>query len=136
MYGTVEDWRTYATARGDESPSNVTTTVAQAALVRASDYIETVYVQHFTGSYDGSLVAVEYATYEAAKLELATPGFFNKTFTPDQQKVLTEAKGIKWTPVGDASGADAARPISTSVEARIGHMVGRDKGFGIRSIGG
>lgn len=136
MYGTIADWRTYATARGNSAPENADDTIATAALTRASDYILYNYVQHFLSGYDDTLQVVEYAAYEAANLELATAGFFSTTFTPDQQKVLTEVKGIKWTPVGSADGADGARPVSTVVDAMLEPFTAdKHAGLGFASIG-
>ncbi len=84
-------------------------------LVRAEDYIEYYYLNRLVISAPDELV--ENAIYEAAILEIATPGFFTKTFTASEQTALTEVKGIKWTLVGDASGAEAATPVSTKIEA-------------------
>ncbi len=136
MYGTITDWRAYALARGNSAPTDATDEDATAALTRASDYILYNYVQHFLSGYDDTLQKVEYATYEAASLELATPGFFSTTFAPDQQKVLTEVRGIKWTPVGSADGADGARPISTLVDSMLEpYTADKDAGLGFASIG-
>lgn len=77
------------------------------------------YINRFASGYDADSDNVDEATYEVANLELATPGFFSKTETLDQQMVLTEVKGIKWTVRGDASGAEAATPISTMIEAML-----------------
>lgn len=112
MTATVAGWITYAAARG--------TTVADdadsaAALVRAADYIEYHYLNR-VGSTPPDTIS-DNATYEAATLELATPGFWTKTFTPDQQKVLTKVGDIQWSVRGSASGTDAATPVSTKIEA-------------------
>lgn len=114
MTATVADWITYAAARGDTVADDAD---SAAALVRAQDYIAYTYANRFYSQPTDELI--EEATYEAAKQELATPGFWSKTFTPDQQKVLTEVKGIKWTIRGDASGVDAATPVSTKIEAML-----------------
>lgn len=135
MYGTISDWRAYATARGFSAPGDASDTLATAALIRASDYIKYTYVQHFTSGYDDTLEVVEFAAYEAALLELETPGFFTASFTPAEQKVLTEVKGIKWTVVGGAEGAEGATPVSTKVDAMLAHMVGKNRGIGIMSVG-
>lgn len=136
MYGSLAEWRTYATARGNNAPTAAEDADATAALTRASDYILYNYVQHFLRGYDATLPEVEYATYEAANLELATPGFFSSTFTPSQQKVLTEVKGIKWTPVGAASGVDAARPMSTIVDSMLEpYTADKHAGLGFMAVG-
>lgn len=127
MAATVAGWITYAADRG--------TTVADdadsaAALVRAQDHILYNYITRFMTGYDADSDYVDEATYEAAALELATPGFFSKTYTPDQRKVLTEVKGIKWQPVEGTvgGGADSATPVSTRIEAMLRPYIDRTPG--------
>lgn len=138
MYGSLAGWRAYATARGDNAPTAAADPVAQAALVRASDHIQYRYVANLQPGYDDTLSVVEPATYEAAKIELAKPGFFSKTYTPSQQKVLTEVKGIKWTVVGEGSKTYGAQPTSTLIEAMFAPFIfDRDApGFMLMSVGG
>ena len=80
-------------------------------------------MRHFLSGYDATSDYVEEATYEAASLELATPGFFTATYTAQERKVLTEVKGIKWTVVqGEADRAEAwanATPVSTRIESML-----------------
>lgn len=144
MYGTIDDWRSYATARGDNAPTAASDDDATAALTRASDMIRLRYVPNLLTGYgvdftpDGSdLPLTEEAAYIAASLELATPGFFSKTFTASEQKVLTEVKGIKWTVVGKADGIYAAMPVSTLIEALFEpYVIDRNAdGFMFKSIG-
>lgn len=116
MTATVAAWITYAAARGDTVADDA---ASAAALVRAQDYIAYHYVNRFGSTVVVDDAVLDAATYEAAKLEMATPGFWSKTFTPDQQKVLTEVKGIKWAVRGDASGTDAATPVSTKIEGML-----------------
>lgn len=123
MTATVEGWIAYAALRGDTVADDAD---SAAALVRGGDYIDRYYLNRVTSSVPD--LVVDEATYEAAKLELATLGFFSKTFTASQQKVLTEVKGIRWTPVGSASGAEAATPVSTTIEAMFyPYMIERGK---------
>lgn len=130
MYGTLDGWRSYALERGDSAPTDAPDAEATAALVRGSDYVRLRYVANFlvepgytpTGH---ALSLVEEGAYISAKYELSTPGFFQKTFTPAEQKVLTGAGGIEWTPVGpNAPGGGTKRgvtysayPVVTSLEA-------------------
>jgi hypothetical protein len=116
MTATVAGWITYAAARGD---TVVDDAASAAALVRAQDYIAYHYVNRFGSALTVDDAIVDAATYEAAKLELATPGFWTKVYTPDQQKVLTQVGDIKWTVRGDASGSDAATLVSTKIEAML-----------------
>jgi hypothetical protein len=124
MYGTLAGWRSYAAARGNEAPTDATDALATAALVRGSDHVRLRYVANLLPSYGvdftpagHDLPLTEEAAYIAASLELATPGFFAKTFTAAEQKVLTGVDSIKWTVTGDASGTYAAMPVSTSIAA-------------------
>lgn len=138
MYGTIADWRTWATARGDSAPTDATDGDATAALQRASDYIKYNYVVHFISGYDETSDGVEEATYIAAGLELATPNFFTTNFTPTQQKVLTAVGAIKWTPVTEKSGnsdVPMSAPRSTMIDAMLNRYVGNDIGFSIKAIG-
>lgn len=126
LYGTVADWITYAAARGltvvDEPAS-------EQALQRASDYIRTRYVLRFLPEYDGTEDEVEEATYIAAAFELSDPGFWAKTFTPSQVKVLTEVKGIKWTPIEGnnvtGTNVDEQLPVSPVIESLLVPMTRR-----------
>ena len=115
MIGTLADFRTYATERGNAAPAGADDADAAAALVRASDHIRFAYVAKFAAGYDETSPNVEAATYEAALLELAKPEFFSKTFTHGERKVLTEVRGIKWQVVG-GTGNGSASPVSTRVE--------------------
>lgn len=138
MYGSINDWRAYATERGDSAPSNASDADATAALVRASDHIKFRYVANLLPGYDDTLPVVEEATYVAAGLELATPGFFAKTYTPSEQKVLTKVQSISWTVTGKPGSKYASQPVSTLIEAMFEpYIIDRDaSGFMFRSIGG
>lgn len=138
MIGTIADWRAYATERGDNSPTAASDSLATAALVRASDYITYTYVARFLPGYDETVPEVEFAAYEAATLELATPGFWSKTYTPSQQKVMTGFAAIKWTPVEGADSADAyvnATPTSTKIAAMLAKYLPGKFMVGLKSIG-
>lgn len=125
MYGSIEGWRAYATARGNSAPSGAVDVDATAALTRASDYVRLRYAANLLSGYDAetfapaghSLPLTEEAAYIAASLELETPDFFTTTFTPDQRKVLTGASKIKWTPIGEGSQKYGAMPVSTQIDA-------------------
>lgn len=132
---TVDDWITYAAARGDTIADDA---LSLQALTRAGDYIEHRYVANLRAPYTAtSLEAlIDKATYEAAKLELATPSFFSKTFTPSQQKVLTQVDTIKWTSTGVASGTYAEFPTSTLIDAMFAPYINDRDGpsFGVWSL--
>jgi hypothetical protein len=138
MYGTIADWRTYATARGNNAPTEAADADATAALVRASDYIKYRYVANLLPGYDETLDVVEYATYEAALLELETSGFFTKTYTEADRKVLTEVKGVKWTVIGKAGSVYANSPAVSLIEAMFEPYISQREGpyAFMQSIGG
>lgn len=122
-YGTLEGFRAYALARGDNAPTEADDAAAMAALMRGSDMVRLRYVACLHG-YDiasapagSDLPIVEEAAYIAASLELAMPGFFSKTYTAAESKVLTEVKGIKWTVTGNTGGAHAYMPSSSLIDA-------------------
>lgn len=131
----VAGWIAYAAARGDTVANEA---ASEQALVRAGDYIEHRYVANLRAPYtaDSLSTLIDKATYEAAKLELATPFFFTKTFTPSQQKVLTQADSVKWTPTGDASGTYAEFPTSTLIDAMFEPYINDRDGpsFGVWSL--
>ncbi|WP_226780340.1 hypothetical protein [Oceaniglobus trochenteri] len=119
MYGNIDDWRAYATARGNSAPADASGADATAALTRASDYIRTRYVLRM-GDVDEADPAIVEATYIAAGYELATPGFWSKTFTGSQAKVLTKVDAIQWTPVDSGvRGVDGMLPMSPAIDALL-----------------
>lgn len=140
MIGTVEDWKAYALARGlvIETATEPDMLQASAALTRASDHITFAYVAKFLPGYDATSPNVEQATYEAAALELETPGIFSAVFTPSQQKVLTEVKGIRWTVTGGTDSSDAwanATATSTKVAAMLAPYMPGKFMVGLRAVG-
>lgn len=135
MYGDLIGWRAYALARGNNAPTAAEDVAATAALVRASDYIRFRYVANLLAAYDPltftppgytSPLVVE-ATYVAAAFDLTTPGFFSKTYTASEQKVLTGVGQIKWTVTGDSSKTYSAMPTSTLIDAMFEpYVIDRD----------
>lgn len=116
IFGNIADWRAYALARGDSAPTAASDGDATASLQRASDYIRTRYV--IRNGLEADDPNVIEATYIAASLDLANPGFWQKTYTPAQAKVLTKVDAIQWT-VTDTGmkGSDAQLPVSPAIEA-------------------
>lgn len=145
MYGTIADWRAYATARGNSAPADAVDADATAALTRASDYIRFRYASNLLPSYDAltftpdgsSLPLTEEAAYIAAAIELTTPGFFAKTYTDAESKVLTGVGSIKWTVTGNASGTYAYLPTSSLIDAMFEpYVIDRDANqFMMMSVG-
>ncbi len=130
IYGDTEGVKAYWTARGVGTLGD--DLAISAALQRASDFIRFHYVAEFVALAPDDVI-IE-ATYEAAKIEIDTPNFFNRTYTPAEAKVLTEVKGIKWEVVGKGR-EGAMTPVSTMIEARLGQYVARGRGLGLRALG-
>lgn len=128
MYGTLAAFRAYAAQRGNAAPTAAPDAEATAALVRASDYIRTRYVIRFIAGFDSTLAEVEEATYIAAQRELATPGFWSKTYTPGEAKTLVQVDTIQWQPndrVGrGVYGADLVVPVDGMIEALLARYTG------------
>lgn len=59
--------------------------------------------------------AVKYAIFEAALREILVPFSLTPDFVLGNQKVLTEVKGIKWTPLGSGNAA-SFRPTVSSID--------------------
>lgn len=116
MTATLADWVVYAEARGLDTPTG---TDAETALVRGGDYIRYTYANRFGCTLPPDDV-LDAATYIAAQYELASPGFWSKVYKPGQQKVLTQAGDIEWTPVKGANVGNGASPVSTQIEGMLG----------------
>lgn len=113
MTASVSGWIDYAALRGTVVADN---TASAQALQRARDYIRTRYMIRL-GLDDDDANVIE-ATYIAAGYDLASPNFWQKTYTPAQAKVLTQAGKIQWTPVKSGGmGSDAQLPVSPAIEA-------------------
>jgi hypothetical protein len=127
MYGTISDFRAYATLRGNSLPASSSDALATAALVRGSDYIRTRYVLRFVDGYDDTLEEVEEATYIAAARELLKPGFWSKSYSPGEAKALVQVDSLRWQVLDKASvgliGADTMTPVDGMIEALLGRYI-------------
>jgi hypothetical protein len=145
MFGSIAGWRAYALARGNSAPTSASDANATAALVRASDYVRSRYIANLfsPNAYNTipsgyTLSFGEEGAYIAAAFELTTAGFFSKTFTPAQQKVLTKAGGVSWSVVGNGAGEIyGASPISTLLDNYFRPFIfdRNKKSFNMMSIG-
>lgn len=140
MHGTEPGFLAWATLRGYQSVIGSTVELRTQALVRASDYIDYRYINNFCAGYTvDNVTVIEQAAYIIAKIEVETPGFFSTTYTPAEQKVLTEVKGIKWTVVGKGDSDRAFSPVASMVESMFApYLCLPDPGkvpFWLRSIG-
>ena len=136
-YGDDAGFDVYAADNGYDIPSgNVT-----AARLRGSVYLDGHYYQRWPGEPTGGVdqerswprktatdrfgnaidstavpARVVSASYEATLLELTTPGFFAKTFTESEKKVLTKVQSISWTYTGNSKGDRSSSPVSTVID--------------------
>jgi len=119
--------RAYALERGYNTPALAPDVDAEAALVRASDYILAEYVSGFSGEYDETSPNVDAAIYEAALAELNVDGtlrtgsFWGSVYTPSDRKVLVGVGDITWQVVGSDS---RAMPVSSRIDALLRHYKG------------
>ena len=117
MTANVTDWIAYAALRGE---TVINEPASDQALVRATDYIRSAYPFAIADPLPAATVE---AIYIAASIDLANPGFWAKTWTEGDRKVLTEVgASIKWTlpDSGSSAGARAVTPRSTLIEGLIG----------------
>jgi hypothetical protein len=122
LYGNLTDFRAYALARGDSAPTDAADPVATAALQRAADYIRTRYVIRMALDAPEVDPAVLEATYIAARREVATPGFWAKTFTPSEVKTLVQVDAIRWQPATISiglTGRDLVTPMDPAIDALL-----------------
>ena len=121
-------FRAYHTSRGNSAPTDADDPIALAAMVRATDYITDEYVWRFQEKYKDPLPdAVDEAIYEAALAELSVGndgavtlvegGFWGKTYTPAEAKVLVQVESIRWKYTGGENGYQF--PVSTKIEGRL-----------------
>ena len=136
-YGDDSGFADYAAANGYEVPAG---TVA-AARLRGSVYLDGHYYQRFPGEPTGGVdqerswprksatdrfgnainpdavpTRVVSASYEAALIELRTQGFFSKTFTESEKKVLVKVQSISWAYTGNSKGDRSSSPTSTVID--------------------
>ena len=110
-------------------------TAKAAALRRGQDYIAGTYNTRWAVAFDDATApnVVKYAIIEAAIRELTAPSSLSPDITLGREKVLTEVKGIKWTPLkADAKMSDLTPMLTTirnllrgvaSVDASSGALV-------------
>lgn len=125
---TVAEADAYCTARGIADWTGDDTT-KERALRRGQDYIigqyndRWTYMEPSTDNYawvyrpwnnDNPPSAVKYAVIEAGVRELQVPFSLTPDIVTGDKKVLTEVKGIKWTPLGSGF-TDSFRPTITAI---------------------
>ncbi len=125
---TLAEADAYCTSRGIADWTG-TDPEKTAALRRGQDYIigryndRWTYMEPSTDNFvwvhrrwnnDSPPLAVKYAVIEAALRELSVPFSLSPDFVIGDKKVLTEVKGIKWTPMGSGT-SGSFRPTITAI---------------------
>ena len=92
-------------------------TAKAGALRRGQDYIAGEYNHRWLVSFTDATApdTVKFAIIEAARRELAAPGSLQPDLTPGREKVLTEVKGIKWTPLRADPSRDELMPYLRAI---------------------
>lgn len=147
-YASLVQAAAYHTARGNSTWTS-TDALKEAALIRATQWIDGRYGNRWPGirwqlrlqaldwprydayDRDGTYidsdeipVEVVNATCEAALRELMTPGILSPDITPGTIKVLTEVKGIRWTPLRSAAGVSDMTLTITAVDRLLASLIG------------
>lgn len=85
--------------------------------------------------------AVKLAQSVLARVEVLKPLSLSPSVTTSGRKVLTEAKGIKWSTVGDQNTVEGSRPVVTMAMDLLRPYLAFDPskdravGFGMMSVG-
>jgi hypothetical protein len=124
---TISEADSYTSERQltDWSVDNPTKT---AALWRGQTYIAGEYNLRWNSTFENSAAPIEikYAIIEAALAELKSKGSLSPISSSASAKVLTEVKGIKWTPLTVKGSSDTnkmMKPILSVVEALLVGLV-------------
>ncbi|MCE7028470.1 DnaT-like ssDNA-binding protein [Jiella avicenniae] len=136
-YGDNDGLMTYASSVGYTISDGADLTVARQI---GSTYIDSLYGDRFPGEPTGGIeqdrewprtgataygstlasdvipTRVVNASYEAAILQMKTPGSLSASYTPGTRKVLTEVKGIKWQVIGTGTAEERAYLVSETIE--------------------
>lgn len=140
-YISVADADAYHSNRGSIAWASATEPAKEQALRRATSWLDATYLTllpglrtsgrsqalewprsgaadrgGFTIANDEIPVEVKNACAEAALRELETPGVLAQDVAPDDRKILTEVKGIKWQVVGEDG------KLQVKVQAADNHM--------------
>lgn len=152
-YATVAACDSYHSARGNATWTG-TDTLKEQALRRATQWLDGRYGSRWPGTTtygrdqaldwprawvedaSGYAVATETipqevvnATCEAALRELVSPGSLSPDVTPGTVKVLTEVKGIRWTPLRSSAGASDMAPVIAAVDGALSGLMIAGRGL-------
>lgn len=148
-YASLDEANAYHTARGNNFTWAGIDIAKEAALIRATQWLDGRYGHRWPGTrwrlrlqaldwprvdaydrdaglIDGSLIPVEVlnATCEAAMRELVTPGVLSPDLTPGTSKVLVEVKGIRWDRLRASAGVNDMTLTITAVDRILSPLIG------------
>ncbi|WRH62042.1 MAG: DnaT-like ssDNA-binding protein [Fuscovulum sp.] len=149
-YGTLAAADAYHAQRGNAAWAAASSTDREAALLRASDWLDGYYIHRWPGSpaaggdqtrawprveaidrYGNTLTGiparVERAAYEAALFEVLTPRSLAPRVVQSETKVLTKVGSIQWTPMGKGELAESL-PFLASVENILAPIIEDERG--------
>lgn len=154
-YLSVADAVAYAAKVGGSFSGD--TAAQEAALVRATAWIDATYRSRFPGKRasgrdqalewpraeakdaEGEDIGtdeipqeIEDATAEAAIREIASPGSLSPDVTPGQQKTLVQVEGIRWDS-NAIGGAAAQKPVLHVVDGILASLIGSGTGRLLRA---
>jgi len=158
-YGTLAASKTYHADRGNAAWAAGDDADLTTALLRGAEYVDGLYRGAFGGykvgarsqvrewprynaidragdaiSSDTAPDEVIYAAYEAALLELATPGTLSPVVTVADQVKSERVEGAVTVEYAGVSGVNAARPVVTKIDAVIAPVLTSSGGSFIGSI--
>jgi len=143
-YGDNSGLQAYAASVGYTIPEGTDLDVARQL---GSAYIDSLYGDRFPGEPTGSIeqdrewprtgataygstlatniipTRVVNASYEAAILQIKTPGSLSASYTPGTRKVLTEVKGIKWEVIGSGTADQRAYLVSEAIDGILAPLL-------------
>jgi hypothetical protein len=147
-YATIAQADAYHTARGNATWTGADP-IKEAALIRATQWLDGRYGDFWPGTRwklrlqsldwprvdaydrDGATVdsdtippEIVNAVCEAALRELTAPNSLSPDVTPGTAKVLTEVKGIKWTPLRASASPDDMGVTITAVDRALSPLIG------------
>jgi len=117
----VASFVTYASERAltgaDASEADLS-----SALLRAQDHLAFNYLNRVVRPVPENVQ--DAAIYQLMVQEVATPGFYTKTYTQDGRKTLTEVDGIVWKPIANGNQwqnplEDRTVPVNSLVEGML-----------------
>lgn len=150
FYGSLEDATVYHSDRGNAAwtASGVTDAQRTAALVRASSWLDGTYGDRYSGKKTGGRSQellwprtgatdveceeieedeipreIEYATYEAALRELASPGSLSPDYVASERVKQEQVGDLSVTYMEGAGSADDVKPVVSVIDGILASLL-------------